>query len=60
METEKVLCYGAMIIAGLVCLIFLLDLTVGLLGRNLVLDLLFIIGGTFVLWQGIETAREFR
>jgi threonine/homoserine/homoserine lactone efflux protein len=60
METEKVLCYGAVIVAGLVCLIFLLDLTVGLLGRNLVLDILFILGGAFVLWQGIETSREFR
>lgn len=60
MEIERVLCYGAMIVAGLVCLVFLLDLSVGLLGRNLVLDLLFIIGGAFVLWQGIETAREFR
>ena len=60
METEKVLCYGAMIVAGLVCLIFLLDLTLKLLGRNLVLDLLFLVGGAFVLWQGFETSREFR
>jgi threonine/homoserine/homoserine lactone efflux protein len=60
MEIERVLCYGALIVAGLVCLVFLLDLSVGLLGRNPILDLLFIIGGAFVLWQGIETAREFR
>ncbi|MGE5756340.1 MAG: hypothetical protein ACM35G_11625 [Planctomycetaceae bacterium] len=60
MEIERVLCYGAMIVAGLVCLVFLLDLSVGLLGRNPILDLLFIIGGAFVLWQGIEAAREFR
>jgi hypothetical protein len=50
----------AMIIAGLVCLIFLLDATLRVLGRNLVLDVLFIIGGAFVLWQGVETAREIR
>lgn len=60
METEKVLTYAAMIIAGLVCLIFLLDLTLKVLGRNVVLDVLFILGGAFVLWQGFETSREFR
>ncbi|MBV8383242.1 MAG: hypothetical protein JOZ63_11585 [Planctomycetaceae bacterium] len=60
MEIQKVLCYMAMIIAGLVCLIFLLDATLGVLGRNLVLDVLFIIGGACVLWQGVETAREIR
>jgi threonine/homoserine/homoserine lactone efflux protein len=60
METQKVLCYVAMIVAGLVCLIFLLDATLSILGRNLVLDILFILGGAFVIWQGIETARELR
>ena len=60
MEIQKVLCYMAMIIAGLVCLIFLLAATLRVLGRNLVLDVLFIIGGAFVLWQGVETAREIR
>ena len=42
MEIQKVLCYVAMIVAGLVCLIFLLDATLSILGRNLVLDILFI------------------
>jgi len=60
METQKVLCYAAMIVAGLVCLIYLLDATLGILGRNLVLDILFILGGAFVLWQGFETSRELR
>jgi len=60
METPKVLCYAAMSIAGLVCLIFLLDATVGILGRNILLDVLFIIGGAFVLWQGFETSRKLR
>jgi len=60
METQKVLCYVAMIIAGLVCLIFLLDASLSVLGRNLVLDILFILCGAFVIWQGIETARELR
>jgi len=59
MEINKVLCYAAIVIAGLVTLIFLLDATLGLLGRiSLVLDILFIVGGAFVLWQGLETARE--
>ncbi len=59
METNKVLCYAAIVIAGLVTLIFLLDATLQLFGRiSLVLDILFIIGGAFVLWQGLETARE--
>jgi hypothetical protein len=61
MEINKVLCYAAIVIAGLVTLIFLLDATLGLLGRiSLVLDILFIIAGAFVLWQGLETAREMR
>jgi len=42
-----------------VTLIFLLDATMGLMGRiSLVLDILFMVGGAFVLWQGLETARE--
>ncbi len=60
METDKVLTYAAMIIAGLVCLIFLLDLTLAVLDRNVLLDILFILGGAFVIWQGLETARELR
>lgn len=60
METEKVLTYAAMIIAGLVALIFLLDATLAVLGRNIVLDILFILGAAFVIWQGFETSREFR
>ncbi len=59
MEINNILCYSAIVIAGLVTLIFLLDATLGVLGRiSLVLDILFIIGGAFVLWQGLETARE--
>jgi threonine/homoserine/homoserine lactone efflux protein len=61
METEKVLTYAAMIVAGLVGLIFLLDATLKVLGRiNILLDILFILGAAFVLWQGYETSREFR
>lgn len=60
METEKILTYAAMIIAGIVTLLFVLDATLGVLGRNLVLDVLFILGGAFVIWQGYETSRELR
>ena len=60
METEKVLTYASMIVAGLVCLIFLLDATLKLLGQNLILDIMFIVAGIFILWQGYETSREFR
>jgi threonine/homoserine/homoserine lactone efflux protein len=61
METQKILCYAAMIVAGLVCLLFTLDATLSIFGRySLVLDILFILGGAFVIWQGIETARELR
>ena len=60
METQKVLCYVAMAIAAIVLLVFLLDAAVGILGRTIVLDIMFILGAAFVLWQGIETARELR
>ncbi len=60
METEKVLTYAAMSVAGLIALIFLLDAALGVMGRNIVLDILFILGAAFVIWQGIETARELR
>ncbi|GAC1467311.1 MAG: hypothetical protein NVSMB9_08790 [Isosphaeraceae bacterium] len=61
METEKVLTYTSMSVAGLVALIFLLDLTLKLLGRNsIALDVLFVLGAACVIWQGFETSREFR
>ena len=61
METEKLLCYGAMGTAGLVAVIFVLDLVMQLLGgQSMVLDIMFIVGAIFVLWQGFETSRELR
>jgi uncharacterized membrane protein len=62
METEKILCWVAMIVAGLVTLIFLLDAALGLpfSRANIVLDIIFVIGGAFVLWQGFETYKEFK
>ena len=60
MELEKTLCYAAMIIAGLLSLLFLLDAAIGFpFGRaSIVLDILFAIGGAFVIWQGYDTSRE--
>ena len=60
METEKILCFASMIVAGLVALLFLLDLILGIFGRYIVLDILFLLGAAFVIWQGVETYRELR
>ncbi len=59
METEKLLCYGAMGTAAFVAILFLMDIVLGIFGgQSMVLDIMFILGATFVLWQGFETARE--
>ncbi len=57
---EKVLTFSAMGIAGLLTLLFLLDAALGVpFGReSIVLDVMFLIGGAFILWQSIETLRE--
>ena len=60
METEKVLTYASMSVAGLIGLIFLLDLALNVLGRNVAMDILFVFGSAFVIWQGYETSRELR
>jgi len=60
MAASKILTWAALVVAGLVCLIFILDAAVGVVGQNIVLDIMFIFGGAFVLWQGVETLRELR
>jgi hypothetical protein len=60
MEIDKVITYSAIGVAGLVCLLFLLDLTAGIFGRNVGMDILFIMGAGFLLWQGVETMLELR
>ncbi|HEX8199348.1 MAG TPA: hypothetical protein VF590_02595 [Isosphaeraceae bacterium] len=62
MSSEKVLCLVSMIVAGLVALAFLLDAILGMpFGRaSILLDILFVVGAAFVLWQGFETNRELR
>jgi len=60
METEKIITYSAIGAAGLVCLVFLLDLAAGIFGRQVAMDVLFILGAAFLLWQGVETVLELR
>ena len=60
MEIEKLITYSSIGVAALVCLVFLLDLAAGIFGRQIAMDVLFILGGAFLLWQGIETVLELR
>jgi uncharacterized membrane protein len=61
MEIDKAITYSALGVAGLVLLIFLLDLVAGIFGRNSVaMDVMFIMGAGFLLWQGVETVLELR
>lgn len=61
METEKVLCIVSLVIAGLLTLVFLLDLALGIpFGRaSVVLDVMFLVAGVFVIWQSLATYKEF-
>jgi hypothetical protein len=60
METEKILTIVAMVIAGLITLIFVLDAALGIPFGHVsrLFDILIALGGGFVLWQAIETYRE--
>lgn len=66
METEKTLCWVAMVIAGLITLIFALDFLLGFAGLGffgkppggMVFDILILIAGGFILWQSIATYKE--
>lgn len=62
METEKLLTIISLVVAGLVILVFLLDLALGFpFNRpSAVLEIMFVLGGAFVMWQGIETYLEYR
>ena len=60
MEIDKVITYSAIGVAGIVCLVFLLDLAAGIFGRHIAMDILFILGAAFLLWQGVETMLELR
>ncbi len=60
MGLNKVMTYAAIAIAGIVALIFTLDLAVGIFGRLMVMDILFILAAVLLLWQGIETMLELK
>lgn len=60
MQTEKIITFATLGIAGVICLIFLLDLVAGIFGRNIAMDILFILGCGFLIWQGVETVLELR
>jgi hypothetical protein len=61
MGIDKIVTYAAIAVAGLVCLIFVLDLAFSIFGRlSIAMDVLFIMAAAFLLWQGIETVLELR
>jgi hypothetical protein len=60
MGLNKIITYAAIAVAGIVFLIFGLDLAVGIFGRWIAMDILFILAAAFLLWQGIETILELR
>jgi hypothetical protein len=60
MGIDKMVTYGAIAVAGIVCLIFVLDLAFSIFGRYIAMDVLFILAAAFLLWQGIETVLELR
>ena len=60
MGLPKILTYAAIAVAGIVCLVFGLDLAVGIFGRLIPMDILFILAAAFLLWQGVETILELK
>jgi hypothetical protein len=60
MELQKIMTYLAILTASVVLLMFIMDAAAGIFGRNIAMDVLFIIGAGFLLWQGVETAMELR
>ena len=60
MGIDKIVTYFAIGTAGIVVLIFLLDLALGIFGRLIAMDILFLLAAAFVLWQGIETILELK
>lgn len=60
MGLDKIVTYFAIGAAGIVCVIFVLDLAFGIFGRLIAMDILFLLAAVFVLWQGIETIFELK
>jgi hypothetical protein len=60
MGINKFVTYFSIGVAGVVALVFVLDLAVGIFGRLIPMDILFILAAAFILWQGVETVLELR
>ena len=62
MNFDKALCATALTVAGLLALIFLLDLVLGIpFGRfSIVADILVVIAAGLIVWQGVETWMDFK
>ncbi|MHB1556538.1 MAG: hypothetical protein ACYC61_03540 [Isosphaeraceae bacterium] len=61
MGINKLVTYLSIGMAGIVCLVFLLDLVFNIFGVRLIaMDILFILASAFLLWQGVETILELR
>lgn len=61
MGINKLVTYMSIGIAGIVCLVFLLDLVFNIFGVRLIaMDIMFILASAFLLWQGVETVLELR
>lgn len=60
MNLKKILCMTALAIAGILALLFLLDLAIAIpFGRSdLTTDILVVVAAGLIIWQGIETWRE--
>lgn len=57
MKLSKILCYVAIGIAGLLAVVFLLDLTTGLFFDrfSIATDVIVLIASGLLLWQSVET-----
>lgn len=61
MGINKLVTYLSIGMAGIVCLVFLLDLVFNIFSIRLIaMDILFILASAFLLWQGVETILELR
>lgn len=61
MNLKKILCMAAMVIAGVLGIVFLLDLALGMpFGRSdITTDILVVVAAGLLIWQGVETWLEF-
>lgn len=60
MKLNAVLTWGSLIIAGLLGLLFLIDVATGLFFQrfSLLTEICVIIAAGLIIWQGVETLKE--